>query len=94
MSREKRVYDSWAILLGISDWDKKMLEQGRSPFTGHGYMGVFFFTHNLADWHDGCRTALFRTRQQARNAIKATDLKRSWPRAKVERVTVTIEAVQ
>lgn len=32
--------------------------------------GVFYFGTNLQPWHDGCRVALFRTREQARAAIK------------------------
>jgi len=44
----------------------------KAHIPGHKYpclFGVFHFVDNLHDCQDGMRTALFRTRQQARNAL-------------------------
>ena len=85
------VKTAWAIRLGLTDLDQELLRAGKSTFTGHGYMGVLFFGHDIPVWHDGCRTALFRTRQQARDALKERGVRNGWPRVRVERVKITIE---
>lgn len=34
-----------------------------------GFAGFFFFGAKLSPWHDGIRTAVFRTRKEARAAL-------------------------
>ena len=55
-----------------------------------GLKGVFYFTNkSLEPWHDGCRTALFRTRSQARTAAKG-----SYYPARVVKVIMKYEEVK
>ena len=83
---------AWAIWLGLSDFDKRLLEEGRSSFLGHGYLGVYDSTYSPPTRQAGCPTALFRTRIDARAHVAARKLKLSgWPRAKVVRVIVSIQ---
>lgn len=59
---------------------------------GHGFLGVFWFHPVLVlrPHQDGMRTALFKTRRQAREAMRIARVKRTFPKARVARVTATI----
>ena len=63
---------------------------------GHGFIGVFWFEKQkqLPPYQDGMRTALFRTRKQAREhllLVRPKDEKyHAFPKAKVVRVQIGI----
>jgi hypothetical protein len=62
---------------------------------GWGLAGVYRFNSGdpLRDWQDGCRIALFRTREKARehlSTIKGLQSQGKYPRARVVRVRVNI----
>jgi hypothetical protein len=61
-----------------------------------GYIGVFWFHRGeLPDYFDGQRTALFSTRDAARKRLKAIKKPKrdgGFPRARVEWVSIEIEA--
>ena len=54
-------------------------------------LGKGWFGWDEYDWSKGTRSALFRTRQDARDAMKMVNLKRFKPRAKVVKVFITYE---
>jgi hypothetical protein len=73
-------YDAWAI-------DTRSQE-------AHGFIGVLWFGDEPPAYLQGCRTALFRTRRDARTAlqkVKPEDGYRAFPRATVVRVHVAVE---
>ncbi len=51
-----------------------------------GFCGVYYFTGQCEPWHDGMRTALFRTRSQARAASV-------WLRARGRKTTPVLVCV-
>lgn len=59
--------------------------------SGRGPLGIYWWNPRgpHAIEQDGIRTALFRTRAEARKHLQQA--KRSYPKAKVQRVLVTIE---
>ena len=59
---------------------------------GHGFIGVGYWSWDIPAQCDGNRTALFRTRQEARFALPR--VKGAFPKAAVCRVSVTIEEVR
>lgn len=84
---------AWAIWLGLTDFDRDCLRRGQSIFTGHGYMGVLFFTSwtAISPWHHGTHIALFETRRAARDALRRHKQGGfGWPRARVEKVYVDV----
>ncbi len=61
--------------------------------TPYSYLGIYAFGRTPTLPHqDGCRTALFRTREEATTALKAmkTRAPHYFPKARVRRVTVTV----
>jgi hypothetical protein len=57
--------------------------------------GIFYFTgSDPMPYHDGMRIALFRTRQQARDAFAERSIKTSWPKARVVGVSITFEVTR
>jgi hypothetical protein len=71
------------VLLGATDFAVEIGDRA------HGLAGVYLFSASP----DRCvpRTALFQTREEARDALKACKLEQSWPRARVVRLRVTVE---
>lgn len=59
---------------------------------GHVLLGVFWFHPGavLKSCQDGMRTALFRTRDQARETMECYEVKKTFPKARVVRVDVVI----
>lgn len=59
---------------------------------GHGLLGRYFFAHNIPPSAEGCKTALFKTRREAREARKRVfnDYTPSTWRPKVIKVRVII----
>jgi hypothetical protein len=81
-----KLSSAWAIRLAPHDTG------------GHrnSYAGILYFGREPAPYLSGGRTALFRTRREARmhlaTRIKPKDASyQAWPNARVERVRVTIE---
>ena len=76
----KQITKAWAIKMKISGHPKP------------NFMGVFYFARlGLADWHDGMRSCLFRTRKQARDALRSLTYRKD---EHVVRVKVVIEEVR
>jgi hypothetical protein len=75
----RRTVKAWAIDTGSSS---------------HGFAGIFCFNIQAPPpWQNGCRTALFRTRQEARlklGAIKGPKSGGLFPHARVVQVTVSV----
>jgi len=85
-----RRYDGWGVLLGQTPMGKAL---GDAP-SGLAGWGLF------QDWPDApkllvgkmaIRSAIFSTRAQAREALKLSGIKRTWPRAKVVKLKATME---
>lgn len=60
---------------------------------GFAYLGIYAFDPHTKTlpWQDGCRIALFRTREEARAALTKTRKPYYFPKATVRRVVITVE---
>jgi hypothetical protein len=78
--RASELHQAWAI-------------DTRSP-EAHGLLGLLWFGNEPPPHLQGCRTALFRTRREARTAletvVKPKDAYHAFPRATVVRVQVSV----
>ena len=76
------------IDLGLTAFDRM---NGNS---GHGLAGIFLFTRGEPQpWHDGIRTAVFRTWEEAKSVLRGSPIKKTWTRAKVVKVKVEVAVV-
>ncbi|MBA2526595.1 MAG: hypothetical protein H0V18_12575 [Pyrinomonadaceae bacterium] len=78
--------------MGMTSDEHKAWAIDSNSTEGHGFLGVFAFDRflNVPSCQDGCRTALFRTREEAAAALKNTRKPYYFPKANVRRVVVTI----
>ena len=62
---------------------------------GHGFLGRYYFGYQIPKHMEGCVSALFKTRKEAREALAETQKGYTpFPRACVSRVKVTITEIR
>lgn len=59
---------------------------------GHGYLGRYYFTHDIPPSSEGCELALFKTRAIARTFLYEMQKKgyNSFPKARVVKVKISV----